>query len=204
MTECLFSVLAKEPSNGWALKHRPGVRHAFHNHEPSLHPSAHPIHRQLSRIPELKAFSNAGLAPKEIQTVVRESGSLATRQDIYNRIAEVRRDSREGQSPIHALAKQLEGEGFWSRVEYDQGIYITAVLFAHPDSLALIVGITRATTSCFDQRLVRSVMKASFSRSQKRTLHRTISHWFRPSIDCGGRYSRTARGGRGRRRSSIL
>jgi hypothetical protein len=46
MTECPFSVFAKETPEGWALKHRPGVRHAFHNHEPSLHPSAHPTHRR--------------------------------------------------------------------------------------------------------------------------------------------------------------
>ena len=90
MTECPFSVLAKETRNGWALKHRPGVRHALYNHEPSLHPSAHPVHRQLSYTPELKSLSNAGFAPKEIQTVVRERGSLTIRQDIYNRIAEVR------------------------------------------------------------------------------------------------------------------
>ena len=118
MTNCPFSVLAKESSEGWTLKHRLGARHALHNHEPSLHPSAHPILRQLSRTPELKALSNAGLAPKEIQTVVRENGSLATRQDIYNRIVEVRRENRQGQSPIHALANQLENEGFWSRIQF--------------------------------------------------------------------------------------
>ena len=66
MTNCPFSVLAKESSEGWTLKHRPGARHALHNHEPSLHPSAHPVLRQLSRTPELKALSNAGLVPKDI------------------------------------------------------------------------------------------------------------------------------------------
>ncbi|KAL2020520.1 hypothetical protein VTK56DRAFT_8320 [Thermocarpiscus australiensis] len=81
MTNCPFSVLAKESSEGWTLKHRPGVRFAIHNHEPSVHPSTHPIHRQLSSdTPQLAALSDAGLAPKEIQTVVRQSGSLATRK----------------------------------------------------------------------------------------------------------------------------
>ncbi|KAL2126963.1 hypothetical protein VTI74DRAFT_11556 [Chaetomium olivicolor] len=96
ITNCLFSVLAKESSEGWALKHRQDRRFTTHNHEPSLHPTAHPIYWKLSGTPELKTLSNAGLAPKDIQTVVRQSGSLATRQDIYNRIAEVRRDSRQG------------------------------------------------------------------------------------------------------------
>ena len=135
MTECPFSVLAKESSEGWTLKYRSDVRHANHNHEPSLHPSAHPVHRQLSHAPQLEALSNAGLAPKEIQTIVRQSGSLATRQDIYNRVAEVRRDARQGQSPIHALANQLEQEGFWSCIQFAPDGHVTAVLFAHPDSL---------------------------------------------------------------------
>lgn len=113
MTNCSFSVIAKESSEGWTLKHRLGQHYTTHNHEPSLHPSAHPVHRQLSGgTSQLPALSNASLTPKEIQTVVRESGSLATRQDIYNHIAEVRRDSRQGESPIHALANQLKQEGF--------------------------------------------------------------------------------------------
>jgi len=114
VTGCPFSIIAKEStSSGWALKHRPNQRFSKHNHEPSQHPSAHPVHQQLSRgTAQLAAFSNAGLAPKEIQTLVQESSSLATRQDIYNRIADVRRDSYKGQSPIHALANQLDKEGF--------------------------------------------------------------------------------------------
>ena len=112
ITNYPFSVLAKESSEGWTLKHRPGARHALHNHEPSLHPSTHPVLRQLSRTPELKTFSNTGLAPKEIQTVVQENGSLATHQNIYNQIAKVRQENRQGQNPIHTLANQLENKGF--------------------------------------------------------------------------------------------
>ena len=140
VTSCPFSVLAKESSDGsWVLKHRPDSRFSVHNHEPSQHPVAHPVHRQLSGgTSQLADFSNAGLAPKEIQTLVRQSGSLATRQDIYNRIADVRRDACEGQSPIHALANQLEKEGFWSRIQFTPDGRVTAVLFAHPDSLAYL------------------------------------------------------------------
>ena len=139
-TNCpFFSVLAKESSEGWTLKYRPGSHFSLHNHEPSFHPSAHPVHRQLSGgTSQLAALSDAGLAPKEIQTVVRLSGSLATRQDIYNQIAEVRRDSRQGESPVHALANQLEQEGFWSRVQYGPDRRVTSVLFAHPDSLVYL------------------------------------------------------------------
>ena len=80
MTNCPFSIIARESREGWTLKHRPEVRFAIHNHKPSQHPSAHPVHRQLSRgTTQLATLSNAGLAPKEIQTVVQQSGSLAIR-----------------------------------------------------------------------------------------------------------------------------
>jgi hypothetical protein len=98
VTSCLFSVLAKESSDGsWVLKHRSNPRFSVYDHEPSQHPVAYPIHRQLSGgTSQLTTFSNAGLAPKEIQTLIRQSGSLATRQDIYNRITDIRRDACEG------------------------------------------------------------------------------------------------------------
>ena len=48
MTNCLFSALAKEASEGWTLKHRSGAGHALHNYEPSLHLSAHPVFREVS------------------------------------------------------------------------------------------------------------------------------------------------------------
>lgn len=139
-TGCPFSVLAKESINGsWILKRRLDQRFSIRNHEPSRHPSAHPIHRQLSRgTTQLASFSNAGIAPKEIQTLIRQSGSLATRQDVYNRIAYVRRDLCEGQSPIHALTNQLDKEGFWSRIQLAPDGHVTAVLFAHPDSLTYL------------------------------------------------------------------
>jgi len=47
-TNCLFSILAKESSSGfWSLRHR-AAEFSIHNHGPSSHTSAHPIHRQLS------------------------------------------------------------------------------------------------------------------------------------------------------------
>ncbi|RYP34898.1 hypothetical protein DL768_011032 [Monosporascus sp. mg162] len=75
---------------------------------------------------------------EEVAKAAAGTGRLATRQDIYNRIAEVRRDACEGQSPIHALANQLEKEGFWSRIQFAPDGHVTAVLLAHPDSLAYL------------------------------------------------------------------
>jgi hypothetical protein len=141
-TGCPFSVLATESLDGsvWSVRHR-DERFSLHNHTPSQHPSAHPSLRQLSKedSAKLSSLSNAGIAPKEIRTFLRQnSDSLATQQDIYNRIADTRREVCNGQSSIHALANQLDQEGFWSRVQYAPDGRVTAVLFAHPDSLGYL------------------------------------------------------------------
>lgn len=72
---------------------------------------------------------------KEIQTYIQQGGSLVTRQDIYNRITDVRQNVYEGQSPIHTFANQLDKEGFYSRIQFVSDSRVIAVLFAYPDSL---------------------------------------------------------------------
>uniref|UniRef100_A0A8H7K5T0 MULE transposase domain-containing protein n=1 Tax=Bionectria ochroleuca TaxID=29856 RepID=A0A8H7K5T0_BIOOC len=142
-TGCQFSVLAKEALDKtmWRLAHRPGREFAHHNHEPSTNLSAHPVHRQLSHADRstINNLANAGVAPKEIRSYLRQNTqSRATQQDIYNCIAQGKRDQQKGQSTIHALANELEAEGFWSRIRFDQDGRVTAVLFAHPESLAYL------------------------------------------------------------------
>jgi hypothetical protein len=116
-TNCQFSVLAKESldKSTWALRHRPDKRYSSHNHEPSQHPSAHPVHRILSKEDRTKLanLSNSGIAPKDIRSYIRQNcNTMATQQDIYNRIADTKRSVCEGQSSIHALTNQLDKEGF--------------------------------------------------------------------------------------------
>ena len=140
-TSCQFSVLAKQSldKSTWTLKHRPDIRFSSHNHNPSPHPSAHPVHRVLSGDDKSKiaSLSNAGVAPKDIRTYIRQNfDTPVTQQDIYNRIADIRRDAYEGQSTIHALVNHLDDDGFWSRIQFDPHGRVTAVLFAHPESIA--------------------------------------------------------------------
>jgi hypothetical protein len=79
------------------------------------------------------------VAPKDIRTYIRQnSNTIATQQDIYNRIADSKRELYEGQSTIHAFANHLDKEGFWNRMQLDSDDRITAVLFAHPESLAYL------------------------------------------------------------------
>jgi hypothetical protein len=142
-TNCRFSIIAKESLDKatWSLRHRPDSRFHLHNHEPSCHKSAHPVHRQLSDADKstVSRLTNAGVAPKDIRTYIRQnSNTIATQQDIYNRIADSKRELCEGQSTIHAFANQLDKEGFWNRMRLDSDDRITAVLFAHPESLAYL------------------------------------------------------------------
>jgi len=48
-TGCEFSVIGSETvdKTSWELKHRPDTRYSVHNHAPSTHPAAHPVHRQM-------------------------------------------------------------------------------------------------------------------------------------------------------------
>lgn len=138
-TECPFSVIAKEArDSSWQLKHRDPKYHQ-HNHEPSLHPLAHPAHRKMAAQEKacISQLDSSRIHPKKIQIYLREQGipSLTTRQDIQNRIAETRREICEGQSAIHALVNQLDDEGFWSRIRFDAEGRVISVLFAHPQSL---------------------------------------------------------------------
>ncbi|KAK7586284.1 hypothetical protein V3481_009030 [Fusarium oxysporum f. sp. vasinfectum] len=142
-TNCRFSIIAKESldKTTWSLRHRPDPQFSSHNHEPSWHKSAHPVHRQLSDVDRstISRLTNAGVAPKDIRTYIRQnSNTIATQQDIYNRIADSKRELCEGQSTIHAFANQLDKEGFWNRMQLDSDNRITAVLFAHPESLAYL------------------------------------------------------------------
>jgi hypothetical protein len=140
---CEFPVSAKESSDraSWVLSHRPDRKFALHNHPPSGNPSSHPIHRQLKEddIQIISSLTASGVAPREIRTYLHNnSDTLATQQDIYNQIAATRRDQREGQSSIQALVDQLNQEGFWCRVRVDSNNRLTAIFFAHPDSIAYL------------------------------------------------------------------
>jgi len=82
-------------------------------------------------------LTTSGVAPRQIRTYLsNNSDTIATRKDIYNQIAATRRDLREGQSDMQALINQFNEEGVWYRVRVDSDNRVTALFFAHPDSIA--------------------------------------------------------------------
>lgn len=142
-TGCQFSVIAKESldKTNWSLKWRIGDKYNQHNHEPSRSKLSHPTYRQLSTVNRslVHNLSAAGIAPREIRSYLHtNTGAIATQSDINNCIAQGKRELAQGQSTIHALANELDKEGFWNRMQLDDEGRVTAVLFAHPKSLAYI------------------------------------------------------------------
>ncbi|KJZ70430.1 hypothetical protein HIM_10168 [Hirsutella minnesotensis 3608] len=142
---CQFSINAKESldKTHWYIRHRPGSQFSVHNHEPSYTISAHPAHRALSSTDEatIGRLTNAGVAPRDIRTYLRQNSATtqsATQQDIQNCIAKAKRELCQGQSTIQALANGLDDQGFWNRMQLDEHGWVTAVLFAHPESLAYL------------------------------------------------------------------
>ncbi|KAL9563956.1 hypothetical protein ACKAV7_011991 [Fusarium commune] len=129
-TGCQFSIAAKESlcKTVWSLTHRPGPGFDRHNHEPSFSERAHPVHRHLSSPDRstVHKLSNAGIEPRKIQSYLHlNSDTLATQQDIYNYIAQGKRELAKGQSNMHALANELENEGFWSQICLDESSRVT-------------------------------------------------------------------------------
>ena len=82
----------------------------------------------------------AGAAPQQIRTYLsnNSSNTLTTQRDIYNQITAARRDLRQGQGSIQALVDQLQQQGFWCRVQLDSENRLTAIFFAHPDSITYL------------------------------------------------------------------
>lgn len=112
-----LSILAKESldKTSWVLSYRSGSEYSQHNHPPSQDLSAHLAHRKLSNKDQtiVDGLTNAGITSKDIWTYLRQNSKIiATQQDIYNRMANSKRDLYEGQSTINALANQLDQEGF--------------------------------------------------------------------------------------------
>ena len=64
------------------------------------------------------------------------SDSLVTQRDINNRMALTWRELRDGQSSSPALVDHLHREGSWCCVKLDTNNRLTAIFFAHPDSVA--------------------------------------------------------------------
>ncbi|KAI9907007.1 hypothetical protein PsorP6_002778 [Peronosclerospora sorghi] len=83
--DCPFRVIGKEYETYWNFE----VRNTEHNHDPSTHPSAHPVHLRLR--PDISKtvvdLYESGVRPRNIQSHVRKvcDGVYIPAKAIYNR-----------------------------------------------------------------------------------------------------------------------
>jgi hypothetical protein len=140
-TGCLFSVIALENSpREWELKYRPEAQYNIHNHLPSLSPSSHPSHRQLSTIARntVKSFFLAGIQPRQTLTFLHQADptTLALPQDIYNQNAAFRREIQQGKSTTEALIQHLQESGIKHAILKDPVTRcLKGLFFAYPESI---------------------------------------------------------------------
>jgi hypothetical protein len=140
-TGCLFSIIALENALGeWEVKYRPEAQYNTHNHLPSLRPSAHPSHRQLSTTTKntIKTFFQAGIQPRQTLTFLQQADptTLAQPQEIYNENAALRRANRQGQSTTEALIQYLQDKGIKHSILKDpRSRQLKGLFIACPESI---------------------------------------------------------------------
>lgn len=137
---CPFEIWGKKikRSEGlWKLE----IKNLCHNHEPSTDMSGHPICRRFSEeeVLRIKEMNKAGVQPRQILSSLRQSNPnlLAISRNVYNKTAQIRRESLAGRPAIHALLEDFGNAGFLHNIEYDQEGHLTHLFFAHPKSIEL-------------------------------------------------------------------
>ena len=112
-----------------------------HNHAPSLHPSGHSTHRNLTSAQAytVKNMTLAGVKPLWILSTTRQTkeGALVNLSTLCNGRANVRKDMLHGSTPIQAIFQDLQASKFLHFHRYDENGTMTSLFFAHKESVRL-------------------------------------------------------------------
>lgn len=126
-----------QPPRYWTLVTLNGA----HNHEPSICPEAHSVHRRLTEdgLAQVELLTKSKLTAKHILPLLRTAteGSLATNQTIYNAQKKIRLDELEGKSPFEHFVAKLQASNWFMASECFFDGSIKNLFFAHPGSLHL-------------------------------------------------------------------
>jgi MULE transposase domain len=136
-TGCQFSVREDVKDNVWTFK----VRNPDHNHEPSISPIAHPVHRRLpfSLRNRIREMSSAGSAPREIVATLRqESSHSLLAKDVINVQQQQHHINLGGKLPIESLITVLCDSNWTSNYRTDDLGQITNLFFTHPRCIQLL------------------------------------------------------------------
>src|SRR2546423_13662105 len=90
----------EQANDQWRLE----VTNSEHNHEPSLHPSAHHVYhkRKVAETGTIQSMTHAGTRPMEILTALRQQDpdTLITAQNIRNDRVKMRTEQLDGRSQL--------------------------------------------------------------------------------------------------------
>lgn len=135
--DCPFRLIASATKQqGWKWFYRVA---AEHNHEPSIDPSAHAIHRRRTMDQqdlELSMLQYQGLPAREMAQVLRDSSpsdnAFFRNRDIYNDRQQLRTQGLGGLSSTQAWLKILRDEGIKHQVDYDAYNRVRAIVWTYP------------------------------------------------------------------------
>jgi hypothetical protein len=138
-TGCPFNVIIYRDSNQWQLR----IQNGYHNHPPSHHPSAHNVFRKRtsSQKESIQGMSQAGVAPKQILTAVRQQdpSTHVTARDIWNERTINRANYLRGRSPIEALLDDLSTSEWIFDFQKDPDNHIRYLFFTHKKQVELLL-----------------------------------------------------------------
>jgi hypothetical protein len=124
-------------SDQWRLE----VTNAEHNHDPSLHPSAHHVYhkRTAAQTETIRAMSDAGTRPMQVLTALQQQDpdTVLTADDVRNDRKKLRREHLNGRSPIEALLDDLSTPEWIFDVKRDSENRVQYLFFAHQKQIEL-------------------------------------------------------------------
>jgi len=128
----------------WSLRPKRGLHTYYHNH-PALDKNTFAGHRRrfrndLAVLEVAKSAFRIGSGAARTTALIQEqhTTSLILRKDINNLNASFKKDSLSIFTPVEAVLKLLEVEGFFFRNSVDNEGRLNQLLLAHPDSLNLL------------------------------------------------------------------
>ena len=139
-TNCPFEIRThfSKKSLNWAVK----IHNPHHNHDPSLHPAAHSMHRRLStqQIETLQNLRINGVNTKEAVSYLHQQipDCLASRDTIYNANNKHRRNILAGRKPIEVLIEYFKQEDFSVTSNSTEDGRLDNFFLVHPKSIELL------------------------------------------------------------------
>lgn len=138
-TGCMWEACRRayhDLGGNWAIQ-----LHGQHNHEPSLHPSAHPTHRKLTnqqKDTSAGLFRRPAIRLREAASAVRKDdpGALFTDKDLSNYKQKLHKKALNGLTPTQALVALFDEQGVYHRVLV-HGDRLAGIFWTYPVCMEL-------------------------------------------------------------------